>query len=171
MRSYMAVPPQKAGQADLSIPAIAVGTQVDLLVLDRSPQPLHQDVVVAALPPRPADPDPLSLQPRHEVARGELAALIGVEDLGPAATFQRHLKGIQTEFRVKAVGELPAEHVPGEQIHDRHKVEEPLLQRDVGDVCGPHLVDCGDLFEIHQAGKALCWLSWNGGARFTVDRP
>jgi len=46
----MAVPPEEAGQPDFSLPAIAVGVQVNLLVFDRSPQPLHQDVVVAALP-------------------------------------------------------------------------------------------------------------------------
>ena len=63
----MAVPPQEAGQADLSLPAIAVGTQVDLLVLNRSPQPFNEDVVVATFSPRPADLDLLSLQPGHEV--------------------------------------------------------------------------------------------------------
>jgi hypothetical protein len=50
VRPYMAVPPKEAGQADLSFPAIAVGTQVDLLVLDCAPQPFNEDVVVAALP-------------------------------------------------------------------------------------------------------------------------
>ena len=47
---YIAVPPQESGQADFGLPAIPVGMQVHLLVLDRSPQPLHQDVVVAAIP-------------------------------------------------------------------------------------------------------------------------
>ena len=45
----MAASPQEAGQADLSLPAIAVGVEVHLLMLDRPPQPLHQDVVLAAL--------------------------------------------------------------------------------------------------------------------------
>jgi hypothetical protein len=45
----MAVPPQEAVQADLSLPAIAVCTQIDLLILDRPPQPLNEDVVLAAL--------------------------------------------------------------------------------------------------------------------------
>lgn len=60
---YMAVPPEEVGQADLCLPAIAVGPQIDLLVLERAPQPLHQDVVVAAFSAGPADLDPLSLQP------------------------------------------------------------------------------------------------------------
>jgi len=60
MWPYMAVPPQESGQADLSLPAIAVTPQVHLLVLDRSPQSFNEDVVVATLPPRPADLDLLS---------------------------------------------------------------------------------------------------------------
>ena len=63
----MAVPRQKVGQADLSLPAIAVGMQVHLLILDCSPQSFNKDVVVAALPSRPADSDSVSLQPGHEV--------------------------------------------------------------------------------------------------------
>ncbi len=65
---YMAVLPQEAGQADLSFPAIAVGTQIHLLVLNSAPQPLNQDVVVATLPAWPADLDLLSLQPGHDVS-------------------------------------------------------------------------------------------------------
>ena len=37
MWPYMAVPPQESGQADFEIPAIAVGTQIHLLVLEGSP--------------------------------------------------------------------------------------------------------------------------------------
>ena len=46
----MAVPPEKSVQADLRLPAIGVGMQIHLLVLDCAPQPFHQDVVEAALP-------------------------------------------------------------------------------------------------------------------------
>ncbi len=126
----MAVPPQEPGQADFCIPAIAVGMQVHLLVLDCTPQSLHQDVVVAALPAWPAILDPLSLQPGHEFTRGELTAMIRMKDLWLTPVFQRHLQSMQTELRIKAVRELPAENVPGEQIHGRHQIEETLLQRD-----------------------------------------
>jgi len=100
-----------------------------------------------------------------------LATLVGVEDLWPAATSQRHLQSIETELRVKAVGELPAENVSGEQIHDRHQVEEPFLQRDVGDVCGPDLIHSRDQPEIHQTGISLRWLTRHRGAGLLVDRP
>jgi hypothetical protein len=38
------------GQADLSLPTIAVGMDIHLLVFDGAPKPFVQDVVVAALP-------------------------------------------------------------------------------------------------------------------------
>lgn len=42
------------------------------------------------------------MQPLYEVGRGELAALIEVEDIGIAATPQGHLQALQAELRVKA---------------------------------------------------------------------
>ena len=99
-----------------------------------------------------------------------MAALIGVEDLWIVTTCQRHLQGIEAELRVKAVGELPAEHVSGEQIHDRHQVEESFLQRDVGDIGRADLVRCPSLREVHQTGKSLGGLAWNGSAGFLVYR-
>jgi hypothetical protein len=96
--------------------------------------------------------------------------MVGVEDSGPAATFQRHLQGIETELHVKAVGELPAEHMPGVEIHDRHQVQEFLLQWDVRDVDGPDLDHRRELPEIHQEEKPLAWIAWNCGPGFLVDR-
>ena len=46
----MAVPPQEAGQADFSLPTIAVGMDVRLLVFDGAPKPFNQDVIIEALP-------------------------------------------------------------------------------------------------------------------------
>jgi hypothetical protein len=43
---YTAVPHEEAGQADLSIPTIAVRVQVHLLTLDSALKPFNQDVVV-----------------------------------------------------------------------------------------------------------------------------
>jgi hypothetical protein len=50
LRPYMAVPPQEAGQVNFSLPAIAVGMQLNILIFDRYPQSFNKDVVVATLP-------------------------------------------------------------------------------------------------------------------------
>lgn len=102
MQPFMTVPPEELGQADLRLPAIAVCAQIDLLIFDRAPEPLHQDVFVGALSARQADLDLLRLQSDHQVGRGELAALIRVEELQLAPTFQRGRQSIKSELRVKA---------------------------------------------------------------------
>ena len=94
-----------------------------------------------------------------------------MEDLWLATTCQRHLQDIEAELRVKAVAELLAEHVSGEQIHDRHQVEESFLKREIGDVRWPNLIHFLDLLEVHQSGKSLEWLAWPDGAGFLVRRP
>src|SRR5262249_14485098 len=61
-----------------------VGMEVDLLVFEATPQSFDKDVVHAAAPAVHADRDFLPLQDVGEVVAGELTALVGIEDLGPA---------------------------------------------------------------------------------------
>ena len=76
----MAVSLREAGQADFSLRAIALGTQVDLYlammrsfgyVLESALQHFYQDIVTAALSPGPADPNFLGLQPGHNECKDE----------------------------------------------------------------------------------------------------
>mgnify|MGYP006269425029 CR=1 FL=1 len=64
----MAVPLQEADQADLRLPAIAIGMEIHLLVFDGAPKSFDQEVVVAALNSLPAGLDLIGLQSRHEVS-------------------------------------------------------------------------------------------------------
>src|SRR4051812_155385 len=63
-----------------------IGSEVDLLVLDRPPEPLDEDVVAPGALAVHADGDAGLVQHAGEASAGELRALIGVEDLGPAMT-------------------------------------------------------------------------------------
>ncbi len=58
-----------------------VSPQVDLLVFDRFPEPLDEDVVAPSALAVHADLDLLGQKNLREVDTGELAALVGVEDL------------------------------------------------------------------------------------------
>jgi hypothetical protein len=89
----------------------------------------------------------------------------------PAGNAESHIQRLQAELRVKAVGLLPAKHSPDQQIHDDLQVEEAFLQRDVGNVDGPHLINRHDLLEIHQGGKPLVWIAWDRGKGFVVSHP
>jgi len=55
---------------------------------------------------------------------GELAALVGVENLGFAEECQRFRQGRNTEARVHRVRQSPGEHLPGRPVHDGDHVQE-----------------------------------------------
>src|SRR6185369_14169797 len=66
--------------------AIAVAFEIDVLVLERPPQPLDEDIVHPPATPVHRDFDAGALQPAGEGLAGELAALVGIEDVWPAIT-------------------------------------------------------------------------------------
>src|SRR5271168_5575479 len=61
---------------------VLVGLEVDLLVLETAPEPFDEDVIGKAAAAVHADGNPMGAQHAGEVVVGELAALVGVEDLG-----------------------------------------------------------------------------------------
>src|SRR5947209_9142801 len=61
-----------------------ISMEVDLLVFEAAPQSLDKDVVHASALAVHADHDPVPFQGAGEVVAGELAALVGIEDLRPA---------------------------------------------------------------------------------------
>src|SRR5688500_20133202 len=76
-----------------------VSSEVDLLVLDRSPEPLDENVVAPRTLAVHADGDAGLVQHAGEVVAGELRALIGVEDLRPAMAGDGFLQRLDAETR------------------------------------------------------------------------
>src|ERR1700759_76174 len=74
-----------------------IGSEVDLLGLDRPPEPLDEDVVAPGALPVHAYGDAGLVQHAGEALAGELRALIGVEDLGPAVTGDGFLQRLDAE--------------------------------------------------------------------------
>src|ERR1019366_8857078 len=66
----------------------AIGMQIDLLVFDRTPQTLDDDVVAPSASAVHTDGNLFALQDAGEDLRSKLAALIGVEYLGLAIACQ-----------------------------------------------------------------------------------
>jgi hypothetical protein len=56
-----------------------IGMQIDILVLNATPQPFHKHVVPPAAFPIHADLDSVILQQPGKFQTGELAALVGVD--------------------------------------------------------------------------------------------
>jgi len=93
-----------------------VGVQIDLLVFQRSPQTLDEDVVHPSALAIHADVDLGIEQHGGEGLAGELAALIGIEDLRLAIAVQGFAKSVDTAIGVQAGRELPTQHVAAEPI-------------------------------------------------------
>src|SRR6516164_769902 len=73
------------------------------LVFQAAPQPLDEDVVHASAFAVHADRDPASLEHPGELAAGELAALVRVEDLGLAIPCQGLLQGLDAGVGAECV--------------------------------------------------------------------
>src|SRR3982074_1700389 len=90
--------------------ATGIGVEVDLLVFETAPQPLDKDIVRVAALAIHADRDRVVLQGAGEVVAGELAALVGIEDLGPAIPGEAVLERLDTELGAERVRQPPPQH-------------------------------------------------------------
>ena len=89
------------------------------------------------------------LQKFSEALAGELAPLVGVEDLRLSLA-QCFFQGFDAEISVQGVGQPPGHHVAAVPIHAGHQVQEAPGHGDVGDISRPHLVGPGDLHATQQ---------------------
>ena len=154
----------------LRLEAVLQLTQVHRLVLQRAPQPFDEHVVQTAPTAIHRAPYPARFQHPGEGHTGELAALIGVEDLRNAATFQRICQRLRAEAGVQRVTQPPGQHPPARPVHHRHQVKEPTLHRNVGDVRAPRLIRALDRNSSQQIGIHAVLRVRYGGPRFAVDR-
>ncbi len=99
MRTSGIIEGQVPGKGRPSIRHAGIGVQIDLLVFDGPPQTLDKDVVAPCAVDVHGDGDLGVLQHLDEVEAGELAALVGVEDVGLAVAGQRFLDGLDAEPR------------------------------------------------------------------------
>lgn len=93
-----------------------IGAQVDLFVFDGAPQAFNEDIVAPCALAIHADLDLAVGQHPDEVGRGELAALVRVEDLRRAVTRQRLLDGFEAKIRLKRDRHPPCQDPPGEPV-------------------------------------------------------
>jgi len=147
-----------------------VSLQVDLLVFHAFPQPFDEHVVDPAAFAIHADPDTVALEQSDELRAGELAALIGIEDLGLAVPLQGVLDRLEVEIRGQSVGQPPGQHAPGSPIEYRSQVNEAFAHRDVGDDHGPDVVGFSNLQTAQQVRKDWVLRLLSAGIRPPIHR-
>src|SRR5713101_8676458 len=84
--------------------------------------------------------DLFGLERVEKILRGELRALIGIEDFRRAPSTERLVKRLDAESRVERVGEPPGENTAREPVDDCNEVDEAVRHRDVCDVRCPYMV-------------------------------
>jgi len=96
-----------------------------------------------------------------------LAPLIAVEDSRhrrPQGAFQR----IQAEKSVEGIAQFPRQNETAEPIHDRHQIQETLIQRDVGNVRTPDLIGSLDAKPLQKIGVGFASVSLGGPRAFAL---
>src|SRR5215469_18645682 len=96
MQALVVVELEIGGDTAPRLSDVLISVEINLLVLEAAPQPFHEDVVGKPAAAVHADRNPVGAQQRSEAIVGELAALIGIEDLGTALQ-QRLLQRLDTE--------------------------------------------------------------------------
>jgi hypothetical protein len=114
--------------------------QIDLLVCDTFPQPLDKHVIPPAAFPLPADLDPVGFQSSRELLAGELAALLGVEDLWRALIGSGVLDSLQAEVGRPCIGQPPRQPPTPRPVENRTQVHEAPCHRKGGDLGGPDVL-------------------------------
>ena len=145
--------------------------EIDLLVFHAPPQPLDEDVVHPAPTSVHADFNAQIQQLSRPLGRGELAALVGVENFRNVPC---GLEGVVESFQAKAgfhgVGYRPAKHLARMPVHHRAQVGVATGHRHVGDVRAPDVVRARDGEVAQQAGILAVAAVRDAGARLAPDR-
>ena len=130
--------------------------QVDASVFQAAPEPLDEHVVHPLAAPVHGDEHPRVLQHVGETRRGELAALVSIEDAGLPVMGQVLFKSLDAKRSVHGVRHAPCQHLAGGPIHHRDQVEKAATHRDVDGVGAPDLVRALDDQVAQQIGNTRC---------------
>src|ERR1700761_592019 len=110
------------------------------LVFQAAPQPLDEDIIHPSPPSVHRNAYTRRPQNTGKPRRGELAALIGVENLGVAKPLQSLLQRLNAEVSVHRVRDTPRQHLARGPVHHRHQIQKTAPHWYIRDVSTPDLV-------------------------------
>jgi len=98
MPTLFVVETNPVAQAVVKLGAAVKRMQVEVVMFDRPPESLDEDVILASAAAVHADVDTVVFENLGERGTGKLRALIGVEDLRPSIAVQGFLERLYTEI-------------------------------------------------------------------------
>jgi len=126
-------------QAFFGVPYAGVLIQIDLLVFNRTPEPLNEDVIEGPAASVHADADAMVFKSSDKCITHVLHTLIAIEYLR-TCSLQGRFQHVHAEVRVKSDRQRPCNDIPAEPVHDRGEIYEAMPKQDVRDVRTPYLV-------------------------------
>src|SRR3954454_15976264 len=168
MRSAGVVKAEVTGERIPRLRYCVVGPQVYFFIFDGSPESLHEHIVAPCAPAIHADSDGLVDQLAGECGTGELAALVGIEDLRLAMASQGLLDRLDAELHRDR--QPPGQNPPAEPVDDGGEIDKTARHGNVGQIHGPDLVGARDRQIAQQVRINLVprrrlggiWLAVNG---------
>ena len=152
-----------SGPALMRSPSRLVGVQIDLLVFDTFPESFHKHVVAPAPFAVHADLNAVVSEQPRELVTGELAPLVGVEDLRAAILRDRLSHRIKAEVRGQRIGEPPGQHPATRPVQNGKKIHEAPAHRNVGDIGRPDLIGACDRHVAQEIGiDPVSWMPLRG---------
>ena len=97
---------------------------IDLLVFDRTPESLDEDVVESSALSIHADAHIRLLEHAGKLPAGELGTLIRIEDPGFSHA-QSPFQGLHAEVHIHRDRNGPGKDIAAEPVHDGHQVDKP----------------------------------------------
>ena len=151
-----------------SLPDVAVLREIGFLILECPEPPLNLDVVGPAALAIHALADVVFLEESLVLLAGELASLVGVENLRLCYTESLPYGG-NDHPGVQGIVHLPANNAAAVPVDDGCQINETVLQGDVGDVDGPCLVRLLNIHMLQQVGHHLRLLLPLGKVHLRID--
>ena len=148
--------------------SILVTVQINVVILDRSPEPLNHEIVPTSSGGH-ANLDLSLAQDSGKAIRGVLPSFVGIENLrlGMAQGF---FEGFEAEGGLKGVGDPPGDHIARKPVHDRYEVQKPPGHRYIGNITAPDLIGPYNLQIAKQIGIFPMLLVWDGRPWPRIDR-
>ena len=101
---------------------VAKGQQVKILILERPPKPLNENVVLNSATAIRADGYFVLFQQVGEGSAGELSPLVSVEDIRCSIPAEGLSEGFNAKVGIQGIGHPPGYNLAAVPVHDSHKI-------------------------------------------------
>ena len=140
VKAFLIIKIEPIAEAVPKLGPAAKRVKVDVVVLERPPQPLYENIVLTPASAIHADGNAVALKQTRKGLACKLSALVGIEYFWSAVAPDSLGERLDTEVGLHGIGNPPGEHLAAVPVHDRYQVHETPVHGDVRYIGRPYLV-------------------------------